>query len=303
MQTNHTGSKNFFPFKYDVVYWRMDKKIFKFKDLKEIDLIFVLRVLEAWSSLFFIFSKRTSHTIVIHWESASEFIGGCNTARATRSHCRKAANRRIKHRLTPNPQPQEIRTLDRIAYISAALLSSSSFSRGAEERTRPSFSLSSRSTNTMAFTANPRRSQPPLKLIFACHVFFGSPVWLWEMPAGAASFLSDLADWTHRRTDTIGENPTRRCNGWEKWRGRGERTTERKGGLYANKKLSAERKRRTDRKSRLLLYFVIWSRSIANINSECDLSYLTCNLYNVSELYFHNYYTLIDNYLPFVHQV
>lgn len=32
------------------------------------------------------------------------------------------------------------------------------------------------------------------------------------MLAGAASFLPDLADWTHRRTDTIGASPTRRCD-------------------------------------------------------------------------------------------
>lgn len=65
---------------------------------------------------------------------ASESVGGRNFARAIRSHCRKAANRRIKHRLAPNPQPQEIRTVDRIAYI-ARCPPEVLLSRGAEERT------------------------------------------------------------------------------------------------------------------------------------------------------------------------
>lgn len=57
-----------------------------------------------------------------------------NFARAVRSRCRKAADRGIKHRLAPNPQPQEIRTLDRIAYVARCPLEVL-LSRGAEERT------------------------------------------------------------------------------------------------------------------------------------------------------------------------
>jgi len=80
--------------------------------------------------------------------------------------CRKAANRRIKHHLTPNPQPQEIRTLnDKNSAYSAGVPSpsrrSSSSRARREKKGRPSSSpppRPGRSTDTMAFTANPVRA-------------------------------------------------------------------------------------------------------------------------------------------------
>lgn len=155
MQTSCTESKDLFQSfrKCSCVRWIKDIKTFKFfYNLKEIN--FRLCTFRVWVLWIFILKKCVSYTTSFIWESTSVFIGGCNTARATRSHCRKAANRRIKHRLTPNPQPQEIRTLDRIAYISAALLSSSS-SRAAQKKGRVRLSPSRRGTNTIAFTANP----------------------------------------------------------------------------------------------------------------------------------------------------
>lgn len=141
-------------------------------------------MLSAWRHSF---TGSTS----VHWRfQCSSVI----LFRADQSYCRKAANRRIKHRLTPNPQPQEIRTLDRIAYIAVVPSRRVRFSHG-QKKERPSVLF--RSSRPLVgvppiqwlLRLTPRPSQPPLKLIFACHVFFGSLVWLWEMPAGAASFL------------------------------------------------------------------------------------------------------------------
>jgi hypothetical protein len=62
------------------------------------------------------------------------------------------------------------------------------------------------------------------------------------MPAGAASFLPDLADWTHGRTDTIdARNPTRGCT--EKGTREREREREREEEDYATKRYATKRER------------------------------------------------------------